>query len=260
MHRAFAFLAPLTAALVHCGGANDVTAPDDEAAAVSAGHVNGGETGAMVRETTPAGFTRIDGTWTVPDYDPSQKGEPWIYCGFGDEGSLDMEIGFAFQKGDGSAEKPHRYLPYMRKGKNFSFGDETTRVLPGDTFVFAAWLDRAGVHASKDGATLTFHGPDGAIDAMPMPALAPSQTHVRRVVGQALATTYHGEALGTLGPVTFAGTTATAADGTTSPFHRVSTWKQMRHGTLYGSVKLPASGAHHTYDATNDIDVISLFP
>ncbi len=243
-----------------CGAPGDSTPSEGEEAAIAGGRVNGGETGAMVRETTPAGFTRIEGTWTLPDYDPTQPGEPWIYCGFGDEAGIDMEVGWAFQRGDGSAAKPHRWLPYMRKGKSFVFGDETTRALPGDRFAFAAWLDGGGVHAAKDGDTLTFHGPSGPIDAMPMAGLGRASTHIRRVVGQALATTYHGQRLGTLGPATFEGSVVTHADGATQRFRNVATWRTVRGGTLYGSVKWPASGAHHTSDFNADTDIIALFP
>jgi hypothetical protein len=148
----------------------------------------------------------------------------------------------------------------MRQGKTFYFGDESTRALPGDTFTLTARLDHGAIVLEKDGARLTLtHGTD-TIDALPMPTLAPTAAHARRVVGLATSTTYHGEPLGKLGPVTFAKSDACTAAGATRPFHADTGWHETRGSTLYGSVRFPASLTRDAYDAQNDVETITLFP
>ena len=263
MHRASFFTACAAAlACVHCSGGAENVVADDSQDQLSAGAINGGSTGAMVRETTGAGFSCIIAKVTVPDYDPSQPGEPWVYFGIGDEGSIDLEAGLAFQQGDGSAAKPHRWLPYVRRRSTFWFGAESTRALPGDTFTLAAVLEPEGeVALKKDGERLTLVDSAGnAVDGVSAEGLSPSRAHVRRVVGNAVSTPYRGERLGTLGPVVFQDTNVCALDGSLRPFHGRGTWSTFVDGVRYGTVAWPAKATTHDYDAATDTDTITLFP
>lgn len=131
-------LVPLLAlscfALLRCNAALPEDPSSGEGTEEALRH-NGGNTGAFLRETTPAGYGCILTRVTVPDYtaDPEAMGNPWIYFGFGDEAGIDMEVGLAFQRGDGTQAKPRRYRPYMRKGSTFWFASESETVLPGQS-------------------------------------------------------------------------------------------------------------------------------
>jgi len=230
-----------------------------EASSLRAANVNGGTTGAMVRATTNAGYTCAKGTWTLPDADTTKPGEPWVYYGVGDEAGVDMEAGMAFQEGDGTAALPHRWIPYLRQGNIFVFGDESTRVLPGTTFALEVRLDGGRVSLWRDGQRTTFAKHPPAIDSLPL-ALDAKKAHIRRVVGSAISTRYDGETLGTFGPVVFQSTTLCTASGGTASFHDNSHWSESRRGVLFGSVAFPASGITHLYEKTRDEDTISLFP
>ncbi|HEY8079725.1 MAG TPA: hypothetical protein VIF62_36595 [Labilithrix sp.] len=247
------------AAWLACAPPQGDDAGATEGAVVSASSINGGSTGAMVRETTGAGFRCVTGTWTVPDADPKQAGEPWIYYGLGDENGVDMEAGMSFQRGDGTAAKPHRWLPYLRRGSTFIFGDESTRALPGATFELELRLDDGRASLFRDGQRITFVQRSSRVDSIAIP-LDPASAHVRRVVGQALSTPYHGEDLGRLGPVVFAHSRLCAADGGQPRFHDEAGWTDVRNGVLYGSVRFPSTRITHVYDANLDEDRITLFP
>lgn len=249
---------------------------------LSCAAVNGGTTGAMVRQTTGPGFTRVRATWTLPDFQPSAADppheQPWVYYGFGDEkdDGVDMEVGFGFQKGvEGNADKPHRWLPYMRLGASFFYASEADRVLPGDRFTFDAWFDDGMVMAAKDGKQLFFVSPRHAshpsdderesrslyghsdIAGVLMPKLQKETTHIRRVVGLAVGV-YDGGRLAHLGPVVFEQTRAWRSDGVEKSFRDVATWFAKRGGKRYGTVSLPASDVQN--DSSAERDSITLFP
>lgn len=246
MRRSFAFVAPvLLLGLVHCSAETTEPSAPSEDLGEEALKYNGGNTGAFLRETTPAGYGCILTTLTVPDYtgDEATEGTPWIYFGFGDEAGTDMEVGLAFQKGNGTAEKPRRYLPYMREHSTFYFAPETERVLPGETTELRARLVGDKIYLNKDGRPIAMKSSAGKeIDFLRVDGLAVEKTHVRRVVGQATRVmTYRGSKLGRLGPVVFSDTRVCKADGTEVPFvGDVASWSRTSGGVTYGTSVWPA--------------------
>jgi hypothetical protein len=181
----------------------------------------------------------------VPDYtaDEATLGTPWIYFGFGDEAGKDMEVGLAFQKGNGTPEKPRRYLPYMREGSTFWFASEAERVLPGASTELRARLVGDKVYLNKDGRAVTLTSSTGAaIEFVRVEGLSVATSHVRRVVGQATRVmSYRGTRLGTLGPVLFEDTRVCKADGTEVPFvGDVASWSRTSNGVTSGTSVWPA--------------------
>lgn len=238
-------LVSATPCLVHCSSTPEETTPTEGESAEEALKYNGGNTGAFLRETTPAGYGCITTTVTVPDYtgDEATQGTPWIYFGFGDEASLDMEVGLAFQKGNGTAEKPRRYLPYMRRGQSFWFAEESERVLPGKSTKLVARLVGDKVYLNKDGRPISMKSSTGdSIDFVRVDGLTVAKSHVRRVVGQATRIMdYKGGRLGTVGPVFFDDTRVCKSDGAEVAFQGdVASWSERKGQTTYGTSVWPA--------------------
>lgn len=232
--------------LCHCSADAGADAPADEpSSAEEALRYNGGNTGAFLREMTPAGYSCIRTRLTVPDYtgDEATQGTPWIYFGFGDEARLDMEVGLAFQKGNGTAEKPRRYLPYMRLAQTFYFAPEAERVLPTETTELVARLVGDKVYLRKDDRPITLKSSAGeSITFLRVPGLEASRTHVRRVVGQVTRVMdYRGTRLGTLGPVVFDGTRVCDSRGDEVPFTgSVASYSRTENGVTHGTSVWPA--------------------
>lgn len=246
--------------------------PKKKTNCASCSGVSGGDTGALVRETTPAGFSAITAVWgPMPDFDPKTPGHPWIYYGFSNEGRknlVDLEVGMAFQEGDPKAADPlrryHRWLPYLRSGA-FYYAEQTEQVLPGATFELSACLTPDGLVAMKDCKVITFVGPhpdgENRVTAFPL-RLAAKDAHIRRVVGLATTEHYDGERLGTLGPMRFTNTVVCRA-GKAYSFASVATWKEVRPGSdgtpvIVGTANVPKGGTMHLHTAGSDL--IALFP
>jgi hypothetical protein len=237
VRRCAAFAALALAACADDAGLETVVAEDD------ALRVDGGDTGAFLREVTPAGHSCIMSAITLPDYreDVRTRGAPWVYFGFADDAGRDMEVGFAFQPGDGSPEKPRRWRPYMRRGARFWFAPESETVLPGGSTHLLARLSGDKVYVKKDGRPLSFVSGDGErIDFLRVEGLDRARAHVRRVVGQATSWRYGGGALGTLGPVVFDATRTCDRFGTEVPFRgAAASWTEVRGGVRRGTVAWP---------------------
>lgn len=246
----------LALSLVHCSSESSSPPPEGESSE-DALRYNGGNTGAFLRETSPAGYGCILTKLTVPDYtgDEATQGTPWIYFGFGDESRLDMEVGLAFQKGNGTPEKPRRYLPYMREGSSFWFAGEEERVLPGATTELRARLVGDKVYLNKDGHAVTLASSAGQkIDFLRVEGLTVEASHVRRVVGQATRVmSYAGTRLGTVGPVVFEDTRVCKADGTEVPFvGAVASWSRSTNGVTYGTSVWPSRYVSRSRSGTRE--------
>jgi hypothetical protein len=248
---------PLVGLALHCGnkpdGAGLLTSDEFQ----SPGSINGGSTGAFDREFTPAGYSAISATVTVPAYDAptdGSDGEPYIYYIFSDDlGSVAMEAGLAFQHGMGTSPPP-RWRPYLRgagPGNNNSmqFADETYSIQPGSTVSLSATFDGSTVRLKVGSAIVKSEGLAG---------LAQSSTHAARVVSNAVSGAYSGGPLGTVGPVVFSGTTVYPPSGASVSFDSVEGWSTTYGGKLFGTVQFPSSMI--TITRSGGTDTITLFP
>ena len=245
----FILLASLTAAGAGCADIDEEIVDSDRAPLAT--RANGAETGAFLRETTPAGYGCIESTFALPDYreDVRAEGAPWVYFGVSDERGSDAEIGFSFQPGDGSARKPRRWLPYVRRGKTFWFADPDEALLPGDTTSLLVRLVGDRLHWKSNGRPLAFRKGDESVWSLQLPGIDPARAHFRRVVGQALSKSYDGRALATLGPVEMTGTTVCEPGGAVMPFAgRHASWSENRRGVVFGTATWPARAASRTND------------
>ena len=181
----------------------------------------GGDTGAFLREVTPAGYSCIATTFVLPDYtttDPA-RGTPWVYFGFSDDAKgLDAEIGFSFQHGDGTASRPRRWLPYIRRGSAFYYADEAEAVRPGGEVSLLARLSGDTVYVKRDDRAIAYHRNAETINGISLAGINAARVHVRRVVGQAVNGRYDGRPLATLGPVTMSESTVCDPSGNVVAF------------------------------------------
>jgi hypothetical protein len=205
-------------------------------AGLTASAIDGGDTGAFVREITPTGFRSISAHVVPPDYQTSSKGEqPWIYYGLSD-GSHDTEAGLSFQRGN--AQLPHRWLPYLRRGSQFVYGDRT--ILPGTRVFMKAYYKAGAVYLQIDGEVV------GSIAVQ-----LSSSLHARRVVGIATPFRFDGHDLQSSGlqGVIFDETQMIHVDGSVHALHSVERQR--------GSVCWP--GAVVDYRRVDAQDLISLY-
>jgi len=210
----------------------------------SASSINGGDTGAFVREMSPAGYRSMSAHLVVPDYATSSKGEqPWIYYGLGD-GRSDTEAGLSFQRGN--SQLPHRWLPYLRKGSRFVYG--TRAILPGTRIFMKAYYGDGAVHLQIDNEVA------GSIEV----SLDTSSLRARRVVGLATPFAFTGKNLTSDGlrGVLFEETQMIHVNGAVKSLRDVSRYFS-KSGLWYGSVCWP--GSHVQYRREGAVDRISLF-
>jgi hypothetical protein len=257
--------------LIACSAASPGQPALDSVDSAQAVQVNGGNTGAMVRDVTPAGYTCIDSSITLPDYNPdpsipsAQAGEPWIYYGFSDSfGDSDMECGLAFQAGNPSLGLVHRWRPYFKAAGGYYFAPEDPNtVYPGQTVALECTLSGGVVTMRENGAPVSFYGGGNnqAHPSFPL-GLSPSAAHVRRVVGNAWDVktlgAYHGQRMGTVGPVTYQNTRVCQGNTVVSFRGSVASWQQSSSGFVYGTAHVP--GAHVTETHSGSVDVVTLFP
>ncbi len=247
-------LLPLLAATLHCHGSSTESSGS---AAGQADTINGASTGAFDREFTPTGYSAISATVSIPSYtaptDGSQ-GEPYVYYIITDDfGSVAMEAGLAYQHGLGT-NPPPRWRPYLRgagpgNSNAMQFAPETYSIAPGTTVTLAATFDGSTVRVKVNGAVATSEALVG---------LAPSDTHVARVVSNAISGSYGGGALAQVGPVVFSGTTVWTPGGSSASFDDVQGWSTTSGGRVFGTSQYPASMI--TIERTGSTDTITLFP
>jgi hypothetical protein len=247
---------PLLVATLHC----HAPASSTEATGQSAGQavtINGASTGAFDREFTPAGYTAISATVTIPTYSAptdGSQGDPYIYYILCDDfGSVAMEAGLAFQHGLGS-NPPPRWRPYLRgagpgNSNAMQFAPEAYSVTPGRTITLAATFDGSTVRVKVNGAVATSEALQG---------LAPEDAHIARVVSNAVSGSYSGGALAQVGPVIFSGTTVWTPGNDPASFDDVEGWSTTSGGRIYGTSQYPASMI--TIDRSGGTDTITLFP
>jgi hypothetical protein len=225
---------------------------------------NGQETGAFLRQTTPSGYTCILTNVRAPAYGDKAI-QPWVYFGFGNERGVDVELGLAYQAGDGSAPKPARYLPYARIGRVLWYAAEVDRVLPGELVALRARVVGEKAYLNKNGMTVRFtRVVDAGVAAEIDPAdfvrvtgLVPGETHVRRVVGLALDK-YDGKPLLPFGPVEFISMRVCDSAGGEVPFRgSVASWSERRGPTLFGTAATPKGAVR--VQTIGDTERIRLF-
>lgn len=212
----YAFLAAVLVAALSPACAAEPSLDDGAAESASAlGRPVGGDTGAFLREVTPAGYGCIATTFVLPDYssaDPAD-GTPWVYFGVSDDRGRDAEVGFSFQHGDGTARLPRRWRPYMRRGKSFYYADEAESVRPGEKVSLLARLVRDDVYVKRDGRPMAFRGEGTNVNGLTLSGIDPARARFRRVIGQAVNGTYDGRRLAPLGPVVMTDAQVCAPDG-----------------------------------------------